>query len=62
MKKGIAIFLGWLFPFVYCVAGVDAYTATQVGWLFPVFFNKEVPWGKARANAGVLSSADYESR
>ena len=26
MKKGIAIFLGWLFPFVYCVAGVDAYT------------------------------------
>ena len=62
MKKGIAIFLGWLFPFVYCVAGVDAYTATQVGWLFPVFFNKEAPWGKARANAGVLSSADYESR
>lgn len=25
MKKGTAIFLGWLFPFVYCVAGVDAY-------------------------------------
>ena len=25
MKKGTAIFPGWLFPFVYCVAGVDAY-------------------------------------
>ena len=27
MKKGMAIFPGWLFPFVYCVAGVDAYDA-----------------------------------
>ena len=26
MKKGTAIFPGWLFPFVYCVAGVDAYS------------------------------------
>ena len=33
MKMGTAIFPGWLFPFVYCVAGVDAYykngTVTQ---------------------------------
>lgn len=27
MKKVTAIFPGWLFPFVYCVAGVDAYPA-----------------------------------
>ena len=25
MKKGTAIFPGCLFPFVYCVSGVDAY-------------------------------------
>lgn len=30
MKKGIAIFPGWLFPFVYCVAGVDAYEGAVV--------------------------------
>ena len=29
MKKGTAIFPGWLFPFVYCVAGVDAYDLIQ---------------------------------
>ena len=29
MKKGTAIFPGWLFPFVYCVAGVDAYTSSE---------------------------------
>lgn len=29
MKKGTAIFPGWLFPFVYCVAGVDAYDGIQ---------------------------------
>lgn len=34
MKKGIAIFLGWLFPFVYCVAGVDAYLVFTGLWLF----------------------------
>lgn len=62
MKKGIAIFLGWLFPFVYCVAGVDAYTAAQAGRLFPVFVNVEAPWGKARASAGVLSSVGLELR
>ena len=37
-------------------------TATQVGRLFPVFFNKEAPWGKARASAGVLSSVGLELR
>ena len=29
MKKGTAIFPGWLFPFVYCVAGVDAYGKSE---------------------------------
>ena len=31
MKKGTAIFPGWLFPFVYCVAGVDAYSVGEGG-------------------------------
>src|SRR5699024_3959658 len=32
MKKVTAIFPGWLFPFVYCVAGVDAYLQTYASW------------------------------
>ena len=36
MKKGTAIFPGWLFPFVYCVAGVDAYTR-EAGKIFDAY-------------------------
>ena len=40
MKKGTAIFPGWLFPFVYCVAGVDAYEQTTYGNLLLVYFHQ----------------------
>ena len=32
MKKGTAIFPGWLLPFVYCVAGVDAYVKSIISF------------------------------
>ena len=38
MKKGTAIFPGWLFPFVYCVAGVDAYAFFTLGGLTVTFY------------------------
>ena len=34
MKKGTAIFPGWLFPFVYCVSGVDAYVYFQTSFRY----------------------------
>ena len=40
MKKGIAIFPGWLFPFVYCVAGVDAYDEVFDKHQIAIFSNK----------------------
>lgn len=47
MKKGTAIFPGWLFPFVYCVAGVDAY-----GWTLPsqTQFQALIDSGLTRSN------------
>ena len=39
MKKGTAIFPGWLFPFVYCVAGVDAYVRFVADYPYPKVYS-----------------------
>ena len=45
MKKGTAIFPGWLFPFVYCVAGVDAYKKIAAAvYLYQV--DNDGEWGE----------------
>lgn len=45
-EKGTAIFPGWLFPFVYCVAGVDAYVVEVDAYRFQA---KNLLWLNCRS-------------
>ena len=62
MKKGTAIFPGWLFPFVYCVAGVDAYEDKEsfIEWLEREGY--QVKWSANRKHITFVTPEGYRCR